>query len=84
MNLSEKTAPVETREDLATFIRRLRQDLMENPEAWENAKLPDFLEALAAWTEDMDGYFRNTGEETPEQPDWQLVGIMLLAARDYE
>ena len=39
----------------------------------------------AAWTTDMDGYFRNIqGNPAPEQPTWRLIGYMLLAARIYE
>lgn len=32
----------------------------------------------------MGGYFANQGIEEPAQPDWKLVGQMLLAAAVYE
>lgn len=75
---------IRSREDLATFILSLRQDLSDYPAEWENPTLDRFLEALAAWCADMPGYFLNRGEPQPDQPDWQLVGLMLLAASRYE
>ena len=46
--------------------------------------LPAFLEAMAAWVEDMEGYYQNRGEELPDQPRWRTLGEILLAARVYE
>jgi hypothetical protein len=75
---------VRTREDLATFVLALREDLLANQAAWENPTLERFLEALAAWCSDMPGYFLNRGVEQPEQPDWNLVAWMLIVASVYE
>ena len=72
---------IRTREDLALFLASLARSTKDAPERWENNTLGSFLDALAAWTEDMDGYFTNRGEEVPEQPSWALIGQMLLAAR---
>jgi hypothetical protein len=62
MTLAEQARAVESREDLVAFIGRLRDDLGRNPGDWENGDLPSFLEAMAAWTADMLGYYRNTGQ----------------------
>lgn len=75
---------VRTREDLARFVAALRQDLLSNRAAWENPTLERFLGALAAWCTDMPGNFDNRGVERPEQPDWNLVARMLMAASTYE
>lgn len=75
---------VQTREDLATFVLALCQDLLANQDAWENPTLERFLEALAAWCADMPGYVLNHGVEQPDQPDWNLVAQMLMAASTYE
>jgi hypothetical protein len=75
---------VKTREDLARFVLALRDDLLSHEDAWENATLARFLEALGAWIGDMQGYFKNQGIPEPEQPDWRLVGHMLFAASIYE
>lgn len=38
----------------------LNQDLLQHPETWETKTLPDILEALASYTEDIQGYYDNT------------------------
>ena len=83
--MHELVETIETRQDLARFIEALLLDLKDNSEAWENPELERYLDALAAWTANMDGYFRNVlGQPAPEQPSWKVFGYMLLAARIYE
>ncbi|BCW35138.1 hypothetical protein StoSoilA2_11940 [Arthrobacter sp. StoSoilA2] len=73
-----------SRQDLADFIDQFRLSLRQDPGSWENGDLESFLEALSAWTRDMDGYFANLGEPVPDVPSWRLIAQMLLAARVYE
>ena len=75
---------VETRQDFAAFVSELSRDVRVHRGEIENGSLDRYLEALAAWTEDLDGYFANRGEATPGQPSWRLMARMLLAARLYE
>ena len=75
---------VKSRSDLVRFVEALRIDHENNPGDWENATLPRFLEALAAWVESMEGYYRNQGLEFSEEQPWALFASMLLAARTYE
>ncbi len=84
MELKHKVESIESREDFVAFVRGLLQDLEERPEGWENRDLALFLDAVAAWTEDMDGYHRNSGGQTSEQPDWRTFARILMAARMYE
>lgn len=84
MNLVDQAAAVRTKRDFVKFVSALQDDLVQNPEAWENASLDRFLDALGAWIGDMDGWFLNRGEPVPEQPDWSMVASMLMAARTYE
>lgn len=84
MNLESQVNTINSRESLTVFVHSLARSLKESPSDWENANLEGFLDALAAWVEDMDGYFENRGESTPQTPDWKLIGQMLLAARVYE
>jgi hypothetical protein len=73
-----------TRDELASFIDELASTSAASPDAWENATLPDYLHALAAWTRDLDGYYLGNGEPVPETPSWNLVARMLHAATTYE
>ena len=84
MRLAEARDAVRTRHDLARFVDALRRDLDANEEAWENPTLDRYLEALSGWIADMEGWFANRGVPEPEQPDWNLVGHMLYAAKVYE
>lgn len=82
--LSELAERVEGRSDLVKFIGELRRVLLVDPQSWENRDLESFLEALAAWTQSMDGAYSNRGEALPETPTWKMMAEMLLAASIYE
>lgn len=75
---------VQSRSQLVTFVRDLREQLRDHPERWENRDLDTYLEALAAWAEDMDGYFEGRGEPVPDSPSWSLIAQLLKAASIYE
>ena len=84
MDLVQHLNSISSRQDLAAFIHSLISDYEDDSKTWENKELVAYLRALAGWTEDMDGYFHNIGEEGPEQASWSLFGKMLLAAKYYE
>jgi hypothetical protein len=84
MMLDERARAVQTREDLVTLLAELRVDLERNPEAWANSNLTSFLEAMAAWVQDMEAYYRNTGQKLSDLSPWKLLADVLLAARAYE
>jgi len=84
MSDAKKTQPINSREDFVAFVYELSKSFRENPESWQNGNLGSYLEALAAWVEDMDGYYLNHGLAVPEKPDWSNVADMLLAAKIYE
>ena len=60
------------------------RDFRERPEQWENTSLEAYLGAMAAWVQDMDGYYRKCGEKIPKHLTWKNLGEMLSAARIYE
>jgi len=84
MSPSDRTSFVHTREDLALFVQELAHSLRTKPQEWENVSLPEYLEAMAAWIEDADGYYANAGKPVPQQPSWQNLAEILLAAKHYE
>jgi hypothetical protein len=84
MELRELAEKIQTRDDLVLFIHHLVQDLGTCAEQWENTSLEAYLEAIASWVQDMEGYYRNRGETAPQHPTWRHVGEILLAARIYE
>ena len=84
LHLNELVKQIDSRDAFVTFLQALRRDFQQRPEQWENRDLATFLNAMAAWAEDMDGYYHNLGECVPAQPTWKTLGQMLLAARIYE
>ena len=79
----ENVSDVRTRSEFVGFVRSLAKDAHSASERWENDTLPRYLLALAAWVEDMDGYYQGRGEPVLEIP-WTSVAEMLIAARVYE
>jgi hypothetical protein len=82
--LGDRVESIRSRDDLVGFVRELVRDLEANPGEWENATLVAYLESLAAWLEDLEGYDRNRGDVTPDPPGWKTFGKALLAAKVYE
>lgn len=84
MTLRQQAEEVQSREQLAAFIRTLRSDLAGGQRQWENDRLDSYLRAMASWTEDMDGFFMNEGRDMDEEPKWRIFAFVLLAATMYE
>lgn len=75
---------VTTKTDLVRFLHQLSDDFKSNQATWENASIDDYLDAMAAWVEDMDGYYLNVGKQVPEEINWSVIADIIIAARDYE
>jgi hypothetical protein len=58
--------------------------LIQNKGSWENSNLESYLEAMQAWIDDMDGYYKNRGTNVPVSNPWQLIADILHAATMYE
>lgn len=84
MNPHQLADNVSSKEDFINLVEALRQDLVANPEKWENKTLDDFLEALGRWTEDSDGYYLNMGKPVPQNIQWKVFADILCAASIYE
>jgi hypothetical protein len=80
----ELVSGIASRADLVEFIRELAIDLRDQPDAWDNASFESYLDALASWTQDMDGHMATAGRTIPAEPSWRVFGEMLIAARIYE
>ena len=71
---------VRGRDDLVRFLAHLSA----NVDSFENKDLAVYLEAASGWLGDMDGWFRNRGEEVPNTPSWSLLARVLRSATIYE
>lgn len=76
---------VESRDDLIGYIFELLDDHDAIGDQWENKDVFTFLQVMAAWLNNCDGYYRNTGQVIDmESPGWQLFADALAAAAVYE
>lgn len=76
--------PVKTKNEFIQRVSWLARDIKENADGWENQNLSDYLEAIAAWVEDMEGYYENCGKALPENINWSVFSDILMAAKTYE
>jgi hypothetical protein len=79
------SAPAVRHKDrLVAAVRELVADWSDGPPAnWDNHSLPDYLESLAAWLEDCDGYYAERGVLIPWN-GWEVVQNAMRAATVYE
>jgi hypothetical protein len=75
---------VSSRADFVRFLQAMAEEFRERPAYWENTNLASYLDAMAAWADDMEGFYKTQGQAPPEQPTWKLLADLLLAARVYE
>jgi hypothetical protein len=75
---------LKTKEDFVDFVELLITDLKKNSHEWSNNSLNEYLEGIASWTEDMDGYYINNNLPIPENVDWKVFANILIAAKMYE
>ena len=75
---------IQTRQDFISFLRKLKKDYLENLPSWENRDIGTFLEAMASWIEDMDGFYINKGLPVPKKPDWKVLADIFMGGKLYE
>jgi hypothetical protein len=70
------------RDTVTSTARRLSAEATGGP-IWENDTLGTYLEAMAAWLDDCDGYYVNQHRVRPSNV-WVIVDDALRAATRYE
>ena len=67
-----------------SFVELLLSDLKMGSNNWENKTLEQYIEAIASWTKDMDGYYQNNNLPIPQNVNWKVFASILIAATMYE
>jgi hypothetical protein len=76
---------VNDRQSFIAFVELLRSDFLTNRDKWENKTIDDFLEALARYTDDIQGYYDNTNQNiNADTPNWNVFADALVGASIYE
>lgn len=85
LNIDDGTQNVTDRESFIAFARNLLMDYKNDGHNWENNKLENFLEAISAYANDIDGYYKNMEFETSANvPSWRIFAQILNGAVVYE
>uniref|UniRef100_UPI003EBAA853 DUF7660 family protein n=1 Tax=Streptomyces tabacisoli TaxID=3156398 RepID=UPI003EBAA853 len=69
---------------MVAFPRDLHRDFQQRGHEGENPTLDHFLEALAAWIEGSESWYRHVGKELPAAGDWTFFARAFTAATIYE
>lgn len=83
-DFNKKINRISSKEDFVNFVELLTSNLKSNPEEWTNKTLPEYLESISSWTEDMEGYYQNNDMPIPENINWKVFANILIAAKMYE
>lgn len=74
-----------TRIEFIEFLKWFRKDFKENQSNWENKTLEDFLEAMEAYTVDIQGFYDNMKMDVDaDKPTWENFKTILQGASVYE
>lgn len=46
--------------------------------------LNDYLESIMSWVEDMEGFYKNTGNKIPDSIDWSFIATLFYVGKIYE
>lgn len=84
IDFNKNIQAINSKEAFVSFVESLVSDLKNNPDGWANKTLSEYLESIAHWTEDMNGYYQNNGLPVPENIDWKVFANILIAAKMYE
>ncbi|MDS0858033.1 hypothetical protein NUV25_09960 [Burkholderia pseudomultivorans] len=82
----KRVAEIKTREDFVDFMAAFVKSIRSG-EPIENNTVDSYLEAMASWVEDMDGYYENMGianEVKLDTMNWRVLADIVVAATMYE
>jgi hypothetical protein len=76
---------VTDRQSFVKFLESLQYDLSQNRQAWENKTLEDFIEAMARYAEELQGYYNNQKVAADaDVASWKTFSDIIKGARVYE
>lgn len=83
-DLYDYVKTIKNRSDFVKFVDYLIMDFRGRGAEWENPDLPSFLAGLSGFATDMDGYYKNMGEDVDvESISWKMAAEILLASTVY-
>ena len=84
MELYKEIDNVKTKEDFVKFLGLVAKDNIYKQKEWENKTIPEYLESIQSWIEDMDGYYKNNFLEVPTNVNWGFLATVFYVGKIYE
>jgi hypothetical protein len=84
MDLDKIVSNVNSKESFLLFIEALMEDFNVNSKDWENKTIPEYLDALHASIDGMDGFYKYRNIEVPQNIPWFVFSDAMMSARIYE
>lgn len=76
---------VSSRKSFIEFLELFHQDFLNKEDEWENPTLARFLEAMIAYTRDIQFAYINNGQTTnADIASWKVFADILKGAKIYE
>jgi len=72
-------------EEFVLFVEKLKKDYLTNKENWENSSIDLYLDAIAAYSRDIQGLYNNKNQKFEvKKIDWKVFADILKGAKIYE
>lgn len=84
MKIFSELNAIKSKDEFISFLLKMQEDKKNNDSEWENKSIESYLEAIASWTEDMDGYYSNMNLSAPKDIDWSFIATLFYVGKIYE
>ncbi len=83
--MDDGTINIKDKKTFIEFVSKLHAEYKSNGKEWSVNTIDGFIENIAAYAEDIDGYYKNMGfEASPKTPTWRIFAQILKGATVYE
>lgn len=85
--MNRNTANIIDKAGFIAFVEELSKSFKNSPGDWENSEINSYLDGVASWVGDMEGYYANQdllNEVKLEDINWRVFADILIAASMYE
>ena len=84
MDCNQLIENMHTKDDFINFLKYLKEDYNKNRHEWVNKNIDIYLESIASWADDMEGYYQNMNIETPQNINWNFIATLYYVGKIYE